>query len=118
MAISKEEKRVRRAAKRAAEGVDAGARGQRKPSGREPDGCYWDPRPGEPTGTWRKLNTHEAYDPAAHERARNAARRHAKGARATRIHREPLGDAAVECNSPSRRSSCKRAASPPSSPQS
>lgn len=90
MPLSALQKRERRAAKRATEADDA-TRGQRKPPGGEPTGCYWDPRPGEPTCTWRKLDMHEAYDPAARETARNAARRHATGARATRVHRaEPI----------------------------
>ena len=124
MPLSAEQQREKRAKQRAAEAQDAtAARGQRKPAGRQPDGCYWDPRPGEPTGMWRRLDTHEAYDPAVRESARRAACCHAQGARATRVQREPLEDAAIECNSPSRRLSCKQsgkrsASSPPSLPQS
>ena len=74
MPLSPQEKRERRAAQRNADAhAHDTARGQRQPRGREPAGCYWDPRPGEATGTWRKLHTHEAVDNAAARRARNTA---------------------------------------------
>ena len=58
MPLSAQKQRERRAAQRAAEAQDA-ARGQPKPRGPNPTGCYWDPRPGELTGTWRELLTHK-----------------------------------------------------------
>ena len=59
--------RERRAAQRVAEAQDA-TRGEPRPSGRAPVGYYWDPRPGEPTGTWRNLLTNEAMDLGAAKR--------------------------------------------------
>ena len=73
MAFTAAEKRERRAAQRAKDADSQSTRGQGKPPGREPAGCYWDPRPGEPTGTWRFLDTHEVCNPEQTRRARDAA---------------------------------------------
>ena len=35
------------------------AAGHRRPGGRTPTGCYWDPRPGHASGTWRRNGTGE-----------------------------------------------------------
>ena len=67
MPLSAPQRRERRAAQRAAEAQDA-TRGEPRPSGRAPVGYYWDPRPGEPTGTWRNLLTNEALDLGAAKR--------------------------------------------------
>ena len=79
MAQSAEQQRARRSAKRAAEAELNAGRGQRKPRGKAPTGCYWDPRPGEAEGVWRDLDTHEIYDPKARESARKAACRCSPG---------------------------------------
>ena len=67
MPLSAQKQRERRATQRAAEAQDA-TRGEPRPSGRAPTGCYWDPWPGEPTGTWRNLLTDEAVDVGAAKR--------------------------------------------------
>ena len=78
MPLSPQEKRERRAAQRNADAhAHDAARGQRRPRGREPGGCYWDPRPGEATGTWRKLDTHEPYHPAERRSVRAKSQAHA-----------------------------------------
>ena len=61
MAQSAEQQRARRSVKRAAEAELNTGRGQRKPRGKAPTGCYWDPRPGEAEGVWRDLDTHEKF---------------------------------------------------------
>ena len=95
MPLSPQEKRERRAAQRNADAhAHDTARGQRQPRGREPAGCYWDPRPGEATGTWRKLHTHEAVDIAAARRARDTAHGNdetTRGARAAHTQRPSHG---------------------------
>lgn len=52
--------------------------GHRKPRGKIPEGCYWDPRPGEAAGAWRRIDSNAIYDPKAREMNRKAAHRHAE----------------------------------------
>ena len=59
-------------------------RGHPRPKGRPPKDCYWDPRPAEPSGTWRRNGTHEEYNPKAAERARTAALRRTETTREQR----------------------------------
>ena len=59
----------------------AAALGNPQPRGKIPRGCYWDPRPGEAEGTWRRRDSHEVYDPKAVEKRRNASRRYEPGAK-------------------------------------
>ena len=78
MPLSPQEKRERRAAQRNADAhAHDTARGQRQPPGPEPAGCYWDPQPGEATGTWRKLDTHEPHYPAESRSVRAKSQAHA-----------------------------------------
>ena len=98
MPLSAQKQRERRAAKRVAEAQDA-ARGQPKPRGPNPTGCYWDPRPGELTGTWRELLTHKAVDVAAAKRARDAALRREETTRAARARASALGSMGAGCSS-------------------
>jgi len=60
------------------------AAGHRRPGGRTPTGCYWDPQPGHASGTWRRNGTGEQYDPKAAERARSASHRKAETTREQR----------------------------------
>ena len=98
MPLSAQKQRERRAAKRAAEAQDA-ARGQRKPRNRAPTGCYWDPQPGEATGTWRKFLTDEVVDVAAARRARDAGKRREETTRAARARPSALGSMGAGCSS-------------------
>merc|ERR1712232_709048 len=62
----------------------------RKPRGKAPDGCYWDPRPGEAAGAWRRVNGHEIYEPKAYAKVYRAAHRHAETTAAGRSARATL----------------------------
>ena len=64
-----------------------------------PTGCYWDPRPGELTGTWHELLTHKAVDVAAAKRARDAALRREETTRAARARASALGSMGAGCSS-------------------
>ena len=81
-----------------ADDADA-TRGQRKPKGHVPDGCYWDPRPSELTGTWRDLLTHETVHVAAAKRARDAALRRKETTRAARAGPSALCSMGAGCSS-------------------
>ena len=98
MPLSAQKQRERRAAQRAAEAQDA-TRGQPKPRGPNPTGCYWDPWPGELTGTWHELLTHKAVDVAAAKRARDAALRREETTRAARARASALGSMGAGCSS-------------------
>ena len=98
MPLSAQKQRERRAAQRCAEAQDA-TRGQPKPRGPNPTGCYWDPRPGELTGTWHELLTHKAVDVAVAKRARNAALRREETTRAARARASALGSMGAGCSS-------------------
>jgi len=103
MPLSAQQKRERRAAQRGVEAQDA-ARGQRKPRNRAPTGCYWDPQPGEATGTWRKFLTDEAVDVAEAKRARDAALRRKETTRAARARLSALGSMGAGCSTDHRAS--------------
>ena len=64
MTLTAAQRRERRATQRSKDAEGQSSRGQRKPPGREPAGCYWDPRPGEPTSLFAML-TMEGYPTAA-----------------------------------------------------
>merc|ERR1712224_121250 len=61
--------------------------GHRKPRGKAPDGCFWDPRPREASGAWRRIDDNEIYDPKAHAKACRAAHRYAETTAAGRAAR-------------------------------
>ena len=92
MPVTPQKQREIRAARRVIDNWtrDVLGLGHRRPPGGTPVGCYWDPRADEATGVWRKIDTHEVYDPKAREAARGAACRHKKGSRSVRVQRDDV----------------------------
>ena len=68
-----------------------------RPRGRTPAGCYWDARPGETTGAWRRNDNHEVID-SRQDRDRDRKRKERGSWRQVRMPRDAADGVATSDN--------------------